>query len=187
MQNKNSDSLMKAHFILLLLLCAGTGISLVFMLIKGMSLPLCVALMQVVIFLSQLCGLIYVRKGYQKGAAVYFKAFIMLTAIADVILVITTSSSRGFHIDSVMICVRIVILLLIAFGKDLGKRNTWILFYIVLAIDLLYGILFVPHKYLVLLIIVGVIGKLVIDGTIGLAIRGKYADKEARYVASQEN
>lgn len=86
-----------------------------------------------------------------------------------------------------MICVRIVILLLIAFGKDLGKRNTWILFYIVLAIDLLYGILFVPHKYLVLLIIVGVIGKLVIDGTIGLAIRGKYADKEARYVASQEN
>ena len=34
-----------------------------------------------------------------------------------------------------------------------------------------------PHKYLVLLIIVGVISKLVIDGTIGLAIRGKYADK----------
>ena len=123
MQNTKTDPIMKAHFILMLLLCAVTGISLVFIIIRGISLPSGVLWVYAILFLSLLSGLLYVRKGYQKSAAIYYKALILLTAIADVVLVITTLSSRGFHFDIVMICARIILLLILVFGKDLGKRK----------------------------------------------------------------
>ncbi|MBP3815750.1 MAG: hypothetical protein J6H21_02655 [Firmicutes bacterium] len=186
MENKRFNTLMQVHFILLLLLCAVTVFGLAFIIIKGISLPFGIILIHISLILSLLCGLIYVRKDYQKNASIFYKAFILFTAISDAILVYTTISKAGFSLGVAMICVRILLLLIMVFGKDLGKTNTWILFYIVLAIDLLYGILFIPRGYLISMTLVDVIGKLVIDGTIGLAIRGKYADKEARYGASQQ-
>lgn len=181
MQDKKFNTLMKFHFVLLLLLCVVTGFGLAFILVKGISLPIGIILIHILLILSLLCGLIYVKKDYKKDASIYYKAFILITAISDVILVITSVSSRGFGLDVAIICVRILLLLVLVFGKDLGKRNTWILFYIVLAIDLLYGIISIPHNYLTSMVLLDVIGKLVIDGTIGLAIHGKYEDKEARY------
>ena len=180
MNNEKFNSLKKMHLVLMILLCAVVGASLAFIVIKGISLPSGVMLMHIVLFISLLCGLVYVMKGYQKSAAIYYKAFISIVAISDVILIATTLSTRGFNLDIVVLCARAIILLILAFGKDLGKKNTWTLYYIGFAISLLYGILFVPRNFHVLLVIADSLGRLIIDGTIGLSVYGKYADKEER-------
>ena len=62
------------------------------------------------------------------------------------------------------------------------KRNTWILFGALVVLTLVYGILFLPRyfNYRFLVILTTVFSKLVLIGTIAFAIRGKYADKDAR-------
>ena len=184
---KNNTLLMRFHFILIMLLCAVTGISLIYIMMKGISLPTGVTIVHFILFLSLICGTVYAGKGYQKSAANFYKAFISLSGVADLALIITTLMSRGFNPDIILIGIRVILLFVLAFGKDLGKRNTWIIFGFVLVIDLVYGIAFVPRNYLVWLILADIFGKLIIDGTIGLAIRGKYADKDARYKAANQN
>ena len=69
-------------------------------------------------------------------------------------------------------------------NKGLGKRNTWIIFYIVLAIELLLSPLLsvmgstVPSE--VLPVIPATLARLVITGILGLCIEAKYRDKDAR-------
>ena len=51
---------------------------------------------------------------------------------------------------------------------------------IIVVIDLLFGILFGSDSSVAVYRLIIVISKLVMDGTIGFAIRGKYQDKAAR-------
>ena len=128
--------------------------------------------------LAMICGFIYANKGYSKPAHNYYKAMMCFYALAALIMIITKIRASGFGLVELLTIIKFVLLLILGFGKDLGKKNTWIIFYIVLAIELLS----VPVMLLInqLSSIPSAIARLVITGILGLCIEAKYRDKDAR-------
>ena len=126
------------------------------------------------------CGIIYLLKGYRKEASNYYKAFIAMMAAFYAITAYPGYVTDGFSVGVILQMVKIILLLVLAFAKDLGKRNTWIVFWVMIAVYAVF--LMVKNNFagMALYRIVVVFSKLVMDGTIGLAIKGKYDDKDAR-------
>ena len=73
----------------------------------------------------------------------------------------------------------LLMLLILTFVKDLGRTKTWSVFYLLLALDLVTAILMYDSREALSSIASG-LTRLVLDGSIGLAIRAKYMDKAAR-------
>lgn len=133
-------------------------------------------------------GIIYLLKGYSKSASGFYKAFLMLTALANAsfaVLVIATreNGSSGFYdicLPIIIMGIEVIILLILSFMKDLGKAKTWLLFIIMIAADVLFGVLFISSISSIAVKCVVILTKLSIDATIALAIYAKYTDKTAR-------
>ena len=146
------------------------------------------AIFNLVNALAFICGIIYAWKGYTKQAAGYYKAFILLTMLAAVVLAVLNYMNQGFGTGTVLMIIRIIILAVLAFGKDLGKKRTWMLFWVLVAVDFLYsiisymfpGALDVTDNVMTVFRMESLFSRLIMDVTIALAIRGKYVDKEAR-------
>ena len=96
-----------------------------------------------------------------------------------------SSYAKGSGIDFETLLI-ILALLALLFIKDLGKTKTWIIFFILLAMELVLAVL-TFDKNEVMSSIAGNLSRLVLDGTIGIAIREKYADKAARKARSNES
>ena len=131
-------------------------------------------------FLSLLCGFIYIQKGYSKQAANYYKAFIAFTVAANIASLIAGVMYQGFDLGTVTKIIKIALLLVLAFGKDLGEKKTWTIFGIAVVADLAYDLFFKLTQEGVLPAILLALTRLLCMGTIGLAIRGKYEDKKER-------
>lgn len=142
--------------------------------------PISDIILHIVMILAFVCGILYFLKGSGKQAAIYYQIFMLLIVFANLFHIGIAINSRGFDIAAILLCAKVLILLLMTFWKDLGEKNSWILFSIVLIIDMAYGIIFAPRNTLVFVIAADTLATLVLDGTIGLAIRNKYADKQAR-------
>lgn len=138
------------------------------------------------------CGILYLVKGYRKNAALYYKLFLLLVAASCVFNAITMRNmmyssvtddvgSNVIYIARILyMTVKIILLLILAIFSDTGKRNTWVIFSILLISDVVFSVpAAIPPGYDGLTA-VAVFSKLFLDGTIGLAIRGKYADKDSR-------
>lgn len=139
--------------------------------------------------LTLLSGILYLLKGYKKAAALYYKAFMLLNAFSAIGAAVGLFFYREVEEESylpiviiqiVASAVEAVILLAMTFWKDLGKTNTWILFSVILTMDIITGALFTVDRNTFFYRLVTVISVLFVDGTLGLIIRGKYIDKEAR-------
>lgn len=134
---------------------------------------------------------IYCWKGYSKSAAGFYKSFLVLTAAGSAlsIAVVAIANTLGMGLVKAMVpavaimAVKIILLLILAFAKDLGKKNTEIVFWVLLVLDLLFGFMFADVSSVRLYRVGVVVSRLLVDGTIGLSIRGKYKDKEARGAA----
>lgn len=133
-----------------------------------------------------ICGIIYLIKGYSKGAAGYYQAYFMLAFAAwlfSLWLTIHTNSFLHYHLIAISLTLSIVwaiAVLILAIGLNLGKRNAWILFCVLLATDIILPFLYPETAYLPQARAISVFSKLALDVTIGLAIKGKYEDKERR-------
>ena len=129
------------------------------------------------------CGVLYLLKGYGKGASRYYKAFLLLVLAGTIVGTVTLALAAGELGNAlpsiIMLTGKTIALIVLAFGNDLGKRNTWIAFGIIVALDVLL-VFSLSNNALPAQRIIGALSRLVLDGTIGLAIRGKYADKDAR-------
>lgn len=131
-------------------------------------------------------GIMYLLKEYSKQASFYYKAFLIFQVVVAVVVTITddiTPNMSGFIIAKcVLYAVKIVGLLLLAFWKNLGKQKTMIIFYIIFALDVASLVLIILNMMNTAFefSLIGPIAALVADGTLGLAIRGKYMDKEER-------
>lgn len=131
-------------------------------------------------------GIVYLLKQYGKQAASFYKAFLILhvsVAVMTTVIYVFFSEPNVLYITgSIIYAVKIAILLILAFWRDLGKKKTWILFYILLSLDL--AILLLAIVYMAIngfnITFMGFVSALVADGTIGLSVRGKYADKDKR-------
>ena len=85
-------------------------------------------------------GAMYLMKGYAKQAANDYKAFMILHIIVCALTIYIDLSF--YKVNALMIAISVVnackavLLLILAFGKDIGRSRTWILFYILLALDI---------------------------------------------------
>ena len=131
-------------------------------------------------------GALYLLKGYTKQAAGFYKAFLLLHIA---VCALTIYIDLAFYkVNALMIAISVVnackavLLMILAFGKDLGRRRTWNLFYILLALDIVklgFAIINMANNGFDFSFM-GYVTALIADGTIGLAIRGKYENKKAR-------
>ena len=148
-----------------------------------------IALNNLVFASAMICGYIYASRGYTKDASKFYKAFLCLYAFSTIIQIATTYRSTGLTILSASCVIRFVLVLVLGFVKDLGKKNTWNVFYILIAFELLVAPFSLSNLssigaeangavagYLVYNAIV----RLVTTGILGLCIEAKYRDKEAR-------
>ena len=139
-----------------------------------------------VILSMLIMGAIYIIKDYSKQAAVFYKAFLFLHVGVCVLSIIVNLFFYTVTPLMVIICILYAIkaadLLLLVFGKDLGSKKTWILFYVILGLDIASLILSVMNMVNVGFdfSFTGYVTALIADGTIGLSVKGKYDNKEAR-------
>ena len=147
--------------------------------------------------LAMWTGAAYFLKGHGKRAAGFYRAFIVFVALSliwSVLLNISaiydgTAAGAG---SNVRVILRLVILagisallVMLALAKNLGKRNTWMIYGVVFALSIVFmGLSLVDLPSVdAASAAVGVIcqiTRLFIIGAVGLAIRARYADQDAR-------
>ena len=129
--------------------------------------------------LALTCGIIYLLKGSGKSAAVWYKTLVLLVALGVTLRLIGTLIHPGFGVNACLMIGIILALLALRFIKNLGKTRTWIIFFILLALELILAIL-TFDKNEVMSSIAGNLSRIILDCTIGIAIYEKYVDKAAR-------
>ncbi|MBP5288273.1 MAG: hypothetical protein J6Z79_00180 [Clostridia bacterium] len=129
--------------------------------------------------LALICGGVYLIKGSGKNVATLYKCFILLVSLGVLSRLIGTFIHPGFGLSVCLMIAILIALLVLTFVKDLGKRNSMIVLCVLLLLELVQGIVSFDVNE-VLSSIVGNLSRLVLAGTIGIAMSAKYADKEAR-------
>ena len=194
MENKNLKWITTCHMILMVIMAIISFASIVILLGVKSLLPEAIVavskdmpivfisyvLVLVFTFLSLVCGIIYIKKGYTKQAAVYYKAFLVFTVLSNVISACAVVLYQGFDLAFVFKIIKTILLLVLIFYKDMGERNTWIIFALAIAFDLVYDLFFDVTRNGMIQILILTVTRLLTMGTIGLAIRGKYEDKHSR-------
>ncbi len=142
--------------------------------------------LMIVILIMLVTGVLYLVKDYSKQAAKYYKLFLVLNVIVCILTVFIDlffyKSTTLMYLISVLNICKIITLLMLAYGKDLGEKKTWTIFYILLAIDIIKLLFaFINMSSIGFdFSFAGYVTALISDGTIGLAIKGKYDDKKSR-------
>lgn len=129
--------------------------------------------------LALICGMYYLLKGAGKNVAVVYKSFLLLIMLGLVMRLIGRFVFPGFDVAAALMIGSILMLMILTFGKDLGKTNTWIAFWILFVLDLVVAILMFDSREVLSSIASG-LTRLVLDGSIGIAIAAKYKDKASR-------
>ncbi|WP_408070554.1 hypothetical protein [Butyrivibrio sp. JL13D10] len=191
-QKKKVSLLIIIHLALMALMVIGTIGAMVHFIIDSINASAtgfsnqANAFMMLVILAMLIVGILYLVKGYMKQAAVYYKLFLILNVAVCVLTIIIDLCFYRVNIWMIIISVlnacKIIILLLMAFGKDLGEKKTWTIFYMLLTADGLKLILAIINMLGIGFdfSFAGYVTALISDGTIGLAIRGKYENKKMR-------
>ena len=135
---------------------------------------------------SLVLGIIYIFNKYSKSAAKFYKAFLFSQFVRSIFLICINIFLYNLNfwtiLSIVLLVIQAAILIILVFKKDLGKEKTWILFWILLGTDFFNALIMSISVPLSVLFyrITGALSTLVLDGTIALAIKGKYDDKESR-------
>ena len=139
-----------------------------------------------VIFSMLIMGAVYIIKDYSKQASVFYKAFLFLHVGVCVLSIIVNLVYYTVNPLMIVICIlygfKALDILILVFWKDLGQKRTWILFYVILGLDIVALILAVINMVNIGFdfSFTGYITALIADGTIGLSVRGKYENKASR-------
>lgn len=129
--------------------------------------------------LALICGIYYLLKGSGKDAAIWYKTFVTLVTLGVIIRLVGRIISPGFGLVAFLMIGIVVLLLILSFMKDLGEKYSWAVFYALLALVLIVELITFDSAEVVSSLI-GNLTRLVLIGSIGLALRNKYADKAAR-------
>lgn len=125
------------------------------------------------------CGIVYLLKGSGKPAAMWYKTLILLVAFGVTLRLIGTLIHPGFGVNACLMIGIILALLVLRFIKNLGKTRTFIIFFILLALEIVLAVL-TFDKNEIMSSIAGNLSRIILDCTIGIAIYEKYLDKAAR-------
>ena len=139
-----------------------------------------------VILSMLIMGTVYIIKNYSKQAAVFYKSFLFLhvgvCALSIIINLFFYAVTPLMIVICILYAIKAVDLLILVFWKDLGKKRTWTLFYVILGLDIAALLLAVFNMVNIGFdfSFIGYVTALIADGTIGLSAKGKYENKEAR-------
>ena len=195
MEKTKKSKLVIVHLILMFLLCALSIVSAVIIFTGNIpsgfeasedaykATAALYGAAHVVNALALACGITYILKGSGKSAAIWYKTMILLIALGVVLRLIGTLIHPGFGLNACLMIGIIIALLVLCFVKNLGAKKSWIIFGILITLELVLAV-FTFDKNEVMSSIAGNLSRLVLDGTIGLAIREKYADKAKRKAKS---
>ena len=201
MQKEKLNSLIRYHLVLMAILGVLSAVAFIvycyaaftqYTDVTGKSVVYSAANATLFQTLAMCAGIVYLSKGYGKKDAGFYKAFLVFAAlsfIGTIMYNIFTLKSDGPSFVNIlcfvlMLCI-FVLLLVLAFGKDMGKRNTWRIFSVLLVLAVvlfcinLVNVLFDGVASVVMTITFH-LTRLLMIGTIGIAIIAKYADKTAR-------
>ncbi|WP_035768700.1 hypothetical protein [Butyrivibrio sp. NC2002] len=191
-QDKKASLLIMIHVVLMALMVVGTTGAMIHFIVDSINTDVtgfsnqANAFMMLVILAMLIVGILYLVKGYTKRAAVYYKLFLILNVAVCILTIFIDLCFYRVTIWMITISVlnvcKIILLLLMAFGQDLGEKRTWQIFYMLLAADGLKLILAIINMVGIGFdfSFLGYVTALISDGTIGLAIRGKYENKKMR-------
>ena len=141
------------------------------------------------------CAITYLCKRYAKSAAGFYKVFLLflvgynVSSLLTVILLMVNRDRMSTPPDvstfqivlrMAFISAKILLLLILTFVKDMGKKNTWIVYVVLVVVDIVTGLIPFTGSDVAFFRFVSATSRLVMDGTIGLSIKGKYDDKDAR-------
>ena len=133
------------------------------------------------------CGFVHLLSLYSKSASLFYKLFMLFTALSYAAYAWWVLGTYGFNVGVVLGIVCVAILAALAFWPNLGKQVSWYLFGIFFFIVLLcavasFGISLQSAVTLgsVVTVIAGTVARLVIGVTVGLSLKGKYDNKDAR-------
>lgn len=194
MDNKKMKILTSCHLVLMVIMALISLVTMLLLVFGMNSLPESLAKIAaqkgpaltsyiVVLFLNffaLVAGIVYIKKGYSKAAAEYYRIFIILTVASNFISALASVLYQGFDIAFIFKIVKIMLLLLLVFGKDLGQTNTWIIFVATIVADLIYDFFFDPVQGGYIHFLALTITRILCMGTIGFSIYGKFEDKKAR-------
>ncbi len=136
--------------------------------------------------LALLASVVYLWNSYSKKAAGWYKTFMYLNVAVTLLLLAVDCFYMAFNFilvsSVILLAVKAAALLTLTFKKDLGKKNTWIVFFAVLTLDVVlavFAFISAGRENLVY-VIHDIASRFINDLVIALAIRGKYADKDRR-------
>lgn len=127
-----------------------------------------------------ICGISYLRSGYNGAAEAHFKSFLLLTLFKYPIGMYLTARINSyiglmaFDLTMVVSVIKAALLLALVFGKSLDRKSTWIIFGTYVALDAFSSLLFpitpsaMPHG------LVSALSKFSLDVAIGFCIHGKF-------------
>lgn len=129
--------------------------------------------------LALACGFLYLIRGGGKNVAAWYKAFIIQVVVGISLRAIGSILFPGFGAPACFMIGIIIGLLVLAFVPNLGKQKTWIIYTVIVTVEVCLAIvIFEPAE--ALSSITGSITRLVLEGTLGILIFQKYNDKAAR-------
>lgn len=133
------------------------------------------------------CGIMYILNRYAKRVAMFYQAFLFLV-LAQTLLHIYASGISSvigltgsiIPLTQVLMAVKVGILVLLVFAKDLGEKRTLVLVGIMMMLDVVCAVLTVNTTGVFFYRFITILSRLSFDVTILLSVLGKYADKERR-------
>lgn len=191
---KSFTPIMIVHMILMALVLAFsiynlimvlTGSGVAFSDAEHMRVGLLVAV-NIITIAALLCGIVYLRKGYSKEAAPFYKGFMLLIFAAWIIRIVLLCIANQyaqytyFSLALSLTIVCAVVVFVLGLIKNIGERSGWILMVFLLVVDCVSLFLTMDSAYMQMYRIIDIISHIVLDINIGLAVRGKFADKTSR-------
>ena len=126
------------------------------------------------------CGIVYLFNGYGKSVADYYKLFLIYVAVNSLLIAGAIFIAVGFVVEEILLLAKIVLLVVLAMWKNLGKTKSWIVFILILGLDIALFITTLISSEISIHILVSLVTSLALDGIIAIAIQGKYRDKAIR-------
>lgn len=124
--------------------------------------------------IALIAALFYFLFGYKKKAAVFYKAFVHSFALSCFIATLVSNNIGIFY--AAVAVANFGVICLLAFGKDLGRKQSFILAGIKLALDLLNTIVYAISSHLSVMMC----GTVLLSVLLGITVYAKYTDKAAR-------
>ncbi len=178
MKIKNMELIKKIHMALLGLAMIANSV----VLISDITSPETNAgmiIFCVVHFLTLACALYYLAMDYEKDSAPFYKAFMFLYALSGIVRVVFFARHSTGILPLCSAVIAVIATLILTFAKNLGKKNSWIVYAVLMVAEVLLLFSFNPAGSSSALV-TSKISDILIAGTLGLMLNGKYMDKDAR-------